>query len=157
MTLKYPTHFQQNAPFNPTSPLSITLQCTSWPYGYKPIQLPKYEGLFDPAQFIMTYEATIASAGGDDPIMTKSFIMACEGPVASWYSYIQPLSNQSWVQLKERLKQDSNKTSKSSKRWLSTLCSNLVAYKWTENHYPSTFGDLCRKKHKLQTSLKKMQ
>ena len=54
----------------------------------------------------MTYEATIASAGGDDPIMAKSFVMACEGPVANWYSYIQPLSIQSWVQLKEKLKQD---------------------------------------------------
>ena len=38
--------------------------------------------------------------------MAKSFVMACEGPVANWYSYIQPLSIQSWVQLKERLKQD---------------------------------------------------
>ena len=53
----------------------------------------------------MTYEATIASPGGDDPIMAKSFVMACEGPVANWYSYIQPLSIQSWVQLKEKLKQ----------------------------------------------------
>jgi len=54
----------------------------------------------------MTYEATIASACGDDLIMAKSFIMACKGPVANWYSYIQPLSIQRWVQLKEKLKQD---------------------------------------------------
>ena len=40
----------------------------------------------------MTYEATIASAGGDDPIMVKSFVMVCEGPIATWYSYLQPLS-----------------------------------------------------------------
>jgi hypothetical protein len=44
----------------------------------------------------MTYEVTIASAGGDDPIMAKSFIMACEGPVAIWYSY----------DLKNKLRQD---------------------------------------------------
>jgi len=99
-------HFQPSPPFDSTSPLSIALQQTSWPYGYKPVQLPKYDGSVDPAQFIMTYEATIASAGGDDPIMAKSFVMACEGPVANWYSYIQPLSIQSWVQLKEKLKQD---------------------------------------------------
>ena len=99
-------HFQPNPPFDPTSPLSIALQRTSWPYGYKPVQLPKYDGSVDLAQFIMTYEATIASAGEDDPIMEKSFVMACEGPVANWYSYIQPLSIQRWVQLKERLKQD---------------------------------------------------
>jgi len=38
--------------------------------------------------------------------MAKYFVMASEGPVASWYSYIQLLSIQSWTQLKERLKQD---------------------------------------------------
>jgi len=54
----------------------------------------------------MTYEATIASAGGDDPIMAKSFIMACEGPVATWYSYLPSLSITSWFHLRERLKQD---------------------------------------------------
>ena len=54
----------------------------------------------------MAYDATIASAGGDDPIMAKSFIMACEGPIATWYSYIPPLSITSWFNLRERLKQD---------------------------------------------------
>jgi len=88
-------HFQPNPPFDPTSPLSFTLQRTSWPYGYKPVQLPKYDGSVDPAQFIMTYEATIASAGGDDSIIAKSFVIVCEGPVTNWYSYIQPLSIQS--------------------------------------------------------------
>jgi hypothetical protein len=60
----------------------------------------------DPTQFLIAYEATIASAGGDDPIMAQSFIMACEGPVATWYSYIPPLSITSWFNLKERLRQD---------------------------------------------------
>ena len=54
----------------------------------------------------MTYEATIASARGDDPILAKSFIMACEGPVATWYSYHPPLSITCWFHLRERLKQD---------------------------------------------------
>ena len=76
-------HFQPNPPFDPTSPLSNALQRTSWPYGYKPIQLPKYDGSVDPVQFIMTYEATIASAGGDDSIIAKSFVIACKGPVTN--------------------------------------------------------------------------
>ena len=37
-------HFQPSPPFDSTSPLSIALQRTSWPYGYKPVQLPKYDG-----------------------------------------------------------------------------------------------------------------
>jgi len=35
------------------------------------MQLSKYDGSVHPTQFIMTYEAPIASAGGDDPIMAK--------------------------------------------------------------------------------------
>ena len=49
------------------------------PLGYKPTQLPKYNAITDPTQFLMAYEATIASAGGDDSTMAKSFVMACEG------------------------------------------------------------------------------
>ena len=60
----------------------------------------------DPTQFLMAYEATIASARGDGPIMAKSFIMACEGPVANWYSYLPLSSISSWNQLKMKLRQD---------------------------------------------------
>jgi hypothetical protein len=70
------------------------------------MQLPRYNGSEDPTQFIMAYEATIASAGGDGPIMAKSFIMACEGPVANWYSHQPSGSITSWPQLKARLRQD---------------------------------------------------
>jgi hypothetical protein len=54
----------------------------------------------------MTYKVTIASAGGDDPIMAKSFIMACEGPATNWYSYLPPRSIVSWNDLKNKLRQD---------------------------------------------------
>ena len=92
--------------FDPNSPLSAALQHTPWPLGYKPTQLPRYNDSMDPTQFIMAYEATIALAGGDGPIMEKSFIMACEGPVANWYSYLPSGSISSWPQLKTRLWQD---------------------------------------------------
>ena len=92
--------------FNPNSPLSTALQHTPWPLGYKPTQLPRYNGSEDPTQFIMAYEATIASAGGDGPIMAKSFIMACEGPLANWYSHQPAGSITSWPQLKAKLRQD---------------------------------------------------
>ena len=82
--------------YDPSSPLSAALQHTPWPLGYKPMQLPRYNGSEDPTQFIMAYEATIALAGGDGPIMAKSFIMACEGPVANWYSHQTSGSITSW-------------------------------------------------------------
>ena len=54
----------------------------------------------------MAYQSTIASAGGDDSTMAKSFVMACEGSVANWYSYLPPQSINNWYQLKGRLLQD---------------------------------------------------
>lgn len=54
----------------------------------------------------MAYEVTVASAGGDDPIMAKSFIMACEGLVANWYSFLPSRSISSWFDLKSKPKQD---------------------------------------------------
>jgi hypothetical protein len=35
-----------------------------------------YDGHSDPKQFLMSYEATISSYGGNAAVMAKSFIMA---------------------------------------------------------------------------------
>ena len=34
-----------------------------------------------PHQFIMSYEAAVASTGGDDAVLAKSFVIAAEGDV----------------------------------------------------------------------------
>jgi hypothetical protein len=44
--------------------LLMMLQATPWPPSYKPPQLPMYDGHSDPKQFLMSYEATISSYGG---------------------------------------------------------------------------------------------
>jgi hypothetical protein len=41
-----------------------------------PHQLPMYDGHSDPKQFLMSYEATISSYGGNTAVMAKSFVMA---------------------------------------------------------------------------------
>ena len=46
-----------NLPFDPTSPLSVALQRTSWPLSYKPTQLPKYNAATDPSQYCPYPEA----------------------------------------------------------------------------------------------------
>jgi hypothetical protein len=35
-----------------------------------------YDGLTDSKQFLMSYEATISSYGGNSTVMVKSFVMA---------------------------------------------------------------------------------
>jgi hypothetical protein len=65
-----------NFAFDDASPLSAELQATPWPPSYKPPHLPMYDGHSDPKQFLMSYEATISSHGGNTAVMAKSFVMA---------------------------------------------------------------------------------
>jgi hypothetical protein len=65
-----------NFAFDDASPLSAELQATPWPPSYKPPQLPMYDGHSDLKQFLMIYEATISSYGGNTAVMAKSFVMA---------------------------------------------------------------------------------
>jgi hypothetical protein len=44
----------------------------------------------------MSCQVAIASSGGDDAIMAKSFIIALEGPALTWYTRLPPLSIDSW-------------------------------------------------------------
>jgi hypothetical protein len=60
--------------FDDASPLAAELQAIPWPPSYKPPQLPMYDGHPDPKQFLMSYEATISSNGGNAAIMAKSFV-----------------------------------------------------------------------------------
>jgi hypothetical protein len=62
------------------SPLAPHLQVTPWPANFRAGTYPKYNGSTDPAQYIMSYQVAIASFGGDDATMAKSFIIALEGP-----------------------------------------------------------------------------
>jgi hypothetical protein len=62
--------------FDDASPLAAELQAIPWPQSYKPPQLPMYDGHSDPKQFLMSYEATIPSYGGNATVMAKSFVMA---------------------------------------------------------------------------------
>jgi hypothetical protein len=38
----------------------------------------------------MSYEATIASFGGDDITLAKSLIISFEGATTNWYARLQP-------------------------------------------------------------------
>jgi hypothetical protein len=50
----------------------------------------------------MSYEATIASFGGDVTTLAKSFIMLLENTAANWYARLPLRSMMSWAQLKEK-------------------------------------------------------
>ncbi|KAL5647157.1 hypothetical protein ACJX0J_041512, partial [Zea mays] len=53
-------------------PLAPEMQAAPWPPLYRPPTLPIYDGMSDPKQFLMSYEATVSSYGGDPPGPTLS-------------------------------------------------------------------------------------
>jgi hypothetical protein len=92
-----------NFAFDGASPLAAELQATPWPPSYKPPQLPMYDGHLDPTQFLMSYEATISSYGGNTAVMAKSFVMAVKSVAQTWYSSLRPGTITSWQKLKDML------------------------------------------------------
>jgi hypothetical protein len=89
--------------FDDASPLAAELQATPWPPSYKPPQLPMYDGHSDPKQFLMSYEATISSYGGNTAVMAKSFVMAVRNVAQIWYSSLRQGTIMSWQKLKDML------------------------------------------------------
>jgi hypothetical protein len=84
------------------SPLTPQLQVSPWPANFRAGTYPKYNGSIDPAQYIMSYQVAIASSGGDDATMAKSFIISLEGPSLTWYTRLPPLSIDSWRSLRDK-------------------------------------------------------
>jgi hypothetical protein len=89
--------------FDDASPLAAELQATPCPPSYKPPQFPMYDVHSDPKQFLMSYEATISSYGGNTAVMAKSFVMAVRNIAQTWYSSLRPGTITSWQKLKDML------------------------------------------------------
>jgi hypothetical protein len=100
--------FQHAAPFqginylDERSPLEPHLQVMPWPANFRAGTYPMYNGSTDPAQYIMSYQVAVASSGGDDATMAKSFIIALEGPALTWFTRLPPLSIDSWRSLRDK-------------------------------------------------------
>jgi hypothetical protein len=62
-----------------------------------------YDGHSDPKQFLMSYEATVSSYGGNAAVMAKSFVMAVQNAAKTWYSSLWPGTIMSWQKLKDML------------------------------------------------------
>jgi hypothetical protein len=96
------TAFQGVNYLDERSPLAPHLQVSPWPANFRAGTYPKYNGSTDPAQYIMSYQVAVASSGGDDATMAKSFIISLEGPALTWYTRLPPLSIDSWRSLRDK-------------------------------------------------------
>jgi hypothetical protein len=100
--IPHATAFQGVNYLDERSPLAPHLQVSPWPANFRAGTYPKYNGSTDPAQYIMSYQFAVASSGGDDATMAKSFIIALEGPALTWYTRLSPLSIDSWRSLRDK-------------------------------------------------------
>jgi hypothetical protein len=62
-----------------------------------------YDGHSDPKQFLMRYEATISSYGGNAAVMEKSFVMAVRSVAHTWHSSLRSGTITSWKKFKDML------------------------------------------------------
>jgi hypothetical protein len=62
-----------------------------------------YDWHSDTKQFLMSYEATKSSYGGNAAVMAKSFVMAVQNVAQTWYSSLRPGTIMSWQKLKDML------------------------------------------------------
>jgi hypothetical protein len=67
-----------------------------------------YDGHLDQKQFMMSYEATISSYGGNTTVMAKSFVMAVMSVAQTWYSSLRPGTITSWQKLNSRSSEEAN-------------------------------------------------
>jgi DNA-binding transcriptional MerR regulator len=91
-TIPHATTFQGVNYLDERSPLAPHLQVSPWPANFRAGTYPKYNASTDPTQYIMSYQVVVASSGGDDATMAKSFIIALEGLALTWYTRLPPLS-----------------------------------------------------------------
>jgi hypothetical protein len=96
-------HTIRTRSWDPKSPLSQEIQITPWPQTYRPVPLPRFSGQSDPRQFLMSYEAAILSAGGDNFVLVKSFIIATDEATTQWYSLLILGVIHGWDDLKQRI------------------------------------------------------
>jgi hypothetical protein len=51
----------------------------------------------------MSFEAAVASAGGNETVLAKSFVIAAEGDALAWYSMLRPSSVYLWEDLCDKI------------------------------------------------------
>jgi hypothetical protein len=95
-------HHAKQSNIDPKCPLADNLQLAPWPTQYRVAPPSKYYGESDLRKFLISYEATIVSFGGDETTFTKSFIISLKNALANWYMRLPSRSIMSWAQLKEK-------------------------------------------------------
>jgi hypothetical protein len=51
----------------------------------------------------MSFEVAVASVGGNEIVLAKSFVITAEGDALAWYSMLKPCTVYSWKNLRDKI------------------------------------------------------
>ena len=71
------------------------------PHKFKLEMPPRYDGVADPAAFLLAYEEAVLEAGGDDKVMANWLPMALAGVQRAWLLHLPGSSVASWGELRD--------------------------------------------------------
>jgi hypothetical protein len=54
-------------------------------------------------EFIMSFEAAVASIGGNETVLAKSFVITAKCDTLAWYSMLKPSTVYSWENLRDKI------------------------------------------------------
>lgn len=80
----------------PVSPLSVEFESAPWPHRFNTNTLPHYDREYDPNDFLMKFEVTVESNGGDATMKAKVVVMDVKGEVQYWYANVPKGHITSW-------------------------------------------------------------
>jgi hypothetical protein len=83
--------------------LANHLHEASWPPKFWPHLPKKYDGTYNPSEFLQVYVTAITAAGGNTTVMATYFHVALSGPARTWLINLAPGSIYTWEELYTRL------------------------------------------------------
>ena len=75
------------------------LRAATWPSKFRPHLPEKYDGMFNPSEFLQVYITAITAAGGDTTVMATYFHVALSRLAWTWLMNLTPGWIYSWEEL----------------------------------------------------------
>ena len=81
---------------------TLCITNSTYPVGFKPPPIDKYDGKMDPQMWLWHYSAAILVAGGDDITKLMYFPVAMEAGPLTWLENLKPHSIDTWLALSKQ-------------------------------------------------------
>jgi hypothetical protein len=79
--------------------LSRNMKRVCWPINFKPSGIEKYDGSTNPAEWVIVYQLTIETIGGDSYIMANYLLVYLHSSARTWLLGLSSGLVRSWTRL----------------------------------------------------------